>query len=319
MLLLAAGCQARLPYTPAGISGNSAVEQSVPGETYQLPATWTPEDLPAEATREAGGPASSELLEAGMTLRPTATLPLTATPLPSLTPFDGAIIVIGYSVEGRPLEVTRFGNGRHKRMIVAGMHGGNEWNTIALADELIAHLRKHPELVPEDVTLFILRSLNPDGEARSHTSDGRTNANGVDLNRNWSVDWRPDWPRKGCWTMRPVTGGTAPASEPETQYLMAFLIAHPVDALVNYHSAALGIFPAGDPPDPHSASLAQAIDDVSPYLYPPIDTGCTFTGTMVDWVAEMGGAAVDLELLDHEHTDFEINLRVLAVLLSWAP
>ena len=285
-----------------------AAPQPAPLEqaAWQFPPTWTVVPFTSTAILQPSP-------------RPSATLPLTSPPLPSLTPFDGLATVIGYSVEGRPLEVVRFGYGIHKRMIIAGIHGGNEWNTVALADELIVHLRRHPQLLPEGVALYVLRSLNPDGEARAHTSDGRTNANGVDLNRNFAVGWRADWPRRGCWTLRPVTAGAYPASEPETQAVMLFLQEHPVEALIDYHSAALGIFPAGDPPDPRSVSLAQAIEDVTPYSYPPIDTGCEFSGTLVDWAASLGAAAVDLELSNHTDTDFDINLRVLDVLLNWQP
>ena len=71
-------------------------------------------------------------------------------PLASLAVGHGPF-VIGHSVEGRPLEVYRFGDGPTVRMIVAGIHGGNEWNTIALADQLIAYLYGHPEIVPENL------------------------------------------------------------------------------------------------------------------------------------------------------------------------
>ena len=108
-------------------------------------------------------------------------------------------------------------------MIVAGIHGGYEWNTIALADQLTTILPGRPDLIPHDVTLFILRSLNPDGDARSHDIYGRANENGVDLNRNWPAHWQAEWPRNGCWDMLPITAGTYPASEPETLALMRFL------------------------------------------------------------------------------------------------
>jgi predicted deacylase len=227
-------------------------------------------------------------------------------------------IVIGYSVAGRPLEVYRFGSGdRFRRLIVAGIHGGNEWNTIALADELIEHLAAKPQTVPTDTTLYILRALNPDGAARGDTVDGRVNAHGVDLNRNWPEAWQHDWPRAGCWIFRRTTGGWRPASEPETIALMQFILAERVDALISYHSAALGIFPAGDPPDPASAKLAESIAAVIDYPYPPVDTGCLYTGTLPDWAAANGVAAVDVELSDHVHTEFYENLAVLAVLLKW--
>jgi hypothetical protein len=213
--------------------------------------------------------------------------------------------------------VYRFGAGEIERMIIAGIHGGYEWNTIALADELIAHLDKHPELIPPDVALYILRSLNPDGEARARGVDGRVNDNGVDLNRNWPSHWQADWPRDGCWKYTPVTAGSGPGSEPETIALMNFLLEYHVDALINYHSAVLGIFPGGQPPDLASVSLAEAVDEVSTYPYPPIDTGCQFTGQLIDWASDNGIAALDIELTNHRDTDFEMNLRVLSVLLNW--
>lgn len=260
-------------------------------------------------------------------------VPVTITPAASPSPFPSLTyepwtptpeavagpIVIGYSVNGLPLEVWRFGRGPRQRMIVAGIHGGYEWNTVALADELIAFLQASLELVPDDKALFILRNLNPDGEARVHGPDGRANAHGVDLNRNFPVNWQKDWPRSGCWQLRPITAGEAPASEPETRALMAFIRANPIEALISYHSAGLGIFPAGSPPDPLSVSLAEALAAVSGYPYPPKDTGCIYTGLMVNWVAAQGAAAVDLELSNHYDTDFQINLAVLSVFLSWEP
>lgn len=253
------------------------------------------------------------------TRRPSRAPSLSPTPLPSFlpAPLPGDVTIIGYSLEGRPIEVYRFGNGPIERMIVAGMHGGYEWNTIALAGQLIVYLTDHPEVIPPDVTLFILRSLNPDGEARSRAVSGRANANGVDLNRNWPALWQAAWPRDGCWQYLRLTAGIGPASEPETLALMNFLLTHRVEALVNYHSAAQGIFPGGQPPDPASLSLAEAVAAVSDYPYPPLDFGCQFTGQLIDWASEHGIAALDVELTNHRDTDFEQNLSILSVLLAW--
>lgn len=240
-----------------------------------------------------------------------------AIPMASLTPAVEWPISIGKSVAGRNIWVHRFGYGPVERMIVAGIHGGGEWNTVALAEQLIAYLRKTPTVIPARVTLYILPSLNPDGEAREHGPDGRVNENGVDLNRNWDAGWLADWPRAGCWDASLTTGGAHPGSEPETQALMKFLLEHNVDALISYHSAALGIFTSGDPPYPPSANLAEAIARVSPYPYPPIRTGCHYSGTLVDWAMGLGIAGVDVELRNHYDTDFEINLKILEVLLTW--
>jgi len=241
----------------------------------------------------------------------------TATPL--VLVHAQKIETIGYSVKGLPLEVYTFGTGPHQRMIVAGMHGGDEWNTITLANQLITYINQHPKTIPDDVTLYILRNLNPDGEARSHDKYGRLNSNGVDLNRNFPFNWQADWDRAGCWNYLPTSGGSAGGSEPETQAVMNFLDGHTIEALISYHSAALGVFPGGDPWEAKSISLAKSIAGVSRYPYPPIDTGCIYTGTLADYATLKGIAAVDLELTDHFDSDFEVNLNVLQILLTWQP
>jgi predicted deacylase len=204
-------------------------------------------------------------------------------------------------------------------MIVAGIHGGDEWNTISLANQLIEHLNQNPEGVPDDVTLYILPNLNPDGEARAHNKYGRLNHNGVDLNRNFPVNWLEDWDRAGCWNSLPTSGGTGPGSEAETQALMNFIGSHNIEALISYHSAALGIFPGGFPWDEDSARLAQSIAEVTSYPFPPIDTGCTYSGTLADYAVSTGIAAVDLELTNHVDIDFDQNLPASNVLVNFVP
>lgn len=255
----------------------------------------------------------------------------TITPNPLSTPLEGLLAsptpfalasgrrgqVIGFSAQGRAIDVYTFGQGEKQRLIVAGIHGGYEWNTIALANELIVFLDEHPEAIPSDVTLYIIRNMNPDGEAVGHTKEGRTNANGVDLNRNFPENWQAEWNRDGCWNDLPTTGGTSPGSEPETRVIMRFFEAHHIDAVISYHSAALGIFPGGEPWEADSMRLGEAIAKVASYPYPPLDTGCIYTGTLADYAVSMGAAAVDMELSNHRDTDFEMNLDVLNVFLNW--
>lgn len=229
--------------------------------------------------------------------------------------------IIGFSAAGRPIEAFTFGEGPNRYLIVAGIHGGYEWNTVALANELIIHINENPDVIPNDATLYIIRNMNPDGEARSHDVDGRVNNNGVDLNRNFPSDnWTDEWDRDGCWIYRPTTGGSYGGSEPETRTVMSFIGSHTIEAMISYHSAALGVFPGGDPWEPAAKRLAGALSKVTGYPYPPIDTGCKYTGTLADWAVENGvGAAVDMELRDHKNTDFEENLKALDVLLNFVP
>ncbi|MBI3166506.1 MAG: hypothetical protein IPG44_12225 [Anaerolineales bacterium] len=285
----------------------AATQEPQPGFTATMPPTFTPVpqliNLPT------------------ITPNPRSTMIVIQSPTPFVLQNAGqglaSFATIGYSVSGRPIEVYIFGNGEREKMIVAGIHGGYEWNTIALADELIQHIFDNPEIIPDDVTLYILRNLNPDGDARDHGIDGRVNDHGVDLNRNFPANWKKTWDRDGCWSLTPTTGGTGPGSEPETQAVMYFLQTHDVETLISYHSAALGVFPGGEPWEADSKKFSKALSKATGYPYPPIDTGCVYTGTLADYAVELGITAADMELSTHKYTDFEENLNALEVLLNW--
>ena len=256
-----------------------------------------------------------------LTPNPRYTPPVFETPTPFVLTYGPRPSTIGFSVAGRPIEAYTFGNGEKQYLIVAGIHGGYEGNTIALANELITHITRNPDVVPADTTLYIIRDMNPDAEVRSNDEEGRVNNHGVDLNRNFPSDnWTADWDRDGCWVLRPTTGGDFGGSEPETRAIMSFIASHKLQALISYHSAALGVFPGGVPWEPASRRLAAALSKVTGYPYPPVDTGCVYTGTLADWAVENGAeAAVDMDLSTHKGTDFEQNLKALEVLLNFNP
>jgi protein MpaA len=278
-------------------------------------------------------PADAALPQSTRRLPPTSYFLPTLTPNPRYTPlvFESPTpfalaegmrpSVIGFSLAGRPIEVYKFGAGQKEYLVVAGIHGGYEGNTIALANALIMHIDEHPDTIPDNVTLYIIRNMNPDGEARDDGVEGRVNNNGVDLNRNFpSENWTKEWDRDGCWNYRPTTGGLYGGSEPETRSVMSFIRSRRIQALISYHSAALGVFPGGDPWEADSIRLARALADATGYPYPPIDTGCEYTGTLADWAVENGvGAAVDMELRNHKDTDLPENLKALKVLLNFRP
>ncbi|MDH5506632.1 MAG: DUF2817 domain-containing protein [Anaerolineae bacterium] len=292
--------------------GAPSVSQS-PANDISGPAAPPTGDLPPPAATNTTGPAIIHLL--GTPFAPI----YTPTGYPTPVGFSGGPIVIGYSVLGRPIEVFRFGTGPRQYMIIGGIHGGYEVNTVKLTDALIAHISQNHDLIPSDVTLFILRAFNPDGLQLPYEVEGRANANNVDLNRNFPIDWHAEWPRQGCWNYLPTTAGGGPASEPETQALMTFIMYNPVIALISYHAAAPGFYPAGDPPFPSSDRLSRTLSQASGYPYPAVDVGCHMTGSLVDWVASTGAAAADLELTDYWEIDWDRNLRLLPALLNWLP
>jgi hypothetical protein len=225
---------------------------------------------------------------------------------------------IGKSVMGAELWMYKFGNGAIEKLIVAGIHGGYEYNTTDLAVEMIAFIQSNPDIIPTDTTLYILPSFNPDGLNRSMGYAGRSNENNVDLNRNWDHNWKSNWDPAGCWAYLPITGGTFPFSEPETAALRDFIHSHSISAIISYHSAALGIFAGGAPAIDLSNALAETLAAVAPYPYPPIQTGCEVTGQFVDYAASYGIPAVDIELTNHKNSDFEINLPILMEFLAWS-
>ncbi len=121
-----------------------------------------------------------------------------------------------------------FGNGSDRVLIFGGIHG-SEPTSAVLARALANHLRINWDLFTGK-TIAILAEANPDGLA----ARSRTNANGVDLNRNFPAkNWRQS-PRGGR------RNGSAPASEPETQAIIrAAELIHP-DRIISIHSTRRG-------------------------------------------------------------------------------
>lgn len=114
-------------------------------------------------------------------------------------------IEFGRSVQGRPLTVVRRGNPNGVRVLVVGCIHGNEYAGVAVTEIL------KKMTLPSNIDLWILPMLNPDG----YELKIRQNANKVDLNRNFPVNWKPIG-ESGYWQW----SGTAPATEPEVQSMM---------------------------------------------------------------------------------------------------
>jgi hypothetical protein len=124
-------------------------------------------------------------------------------------------LIIGQSVNGQSIYVDQLGNGTRNVVLVGGMHSGSAPSTVDLARQVLDYFTENMGEIPDNVKLHIISNASPDNPRLPNTLEGRTNANGVDLNRNWDCDWK----RQATWAGKKVSGGTAPFSEPETQAL----------------------------------------------------------------------------------------------------
>jgi murein peptide amidase A len=120
--------------------------------------------------------------------------------------------VIGRSVQGRPITMTRVGDpGAARKVLVVGQVHGDE----PAGRGIVSALRGS---VPAPGTqLLLVRDLNPDGFAHGT----RTNARGVDLNRNSPQGW--------------AGAGTRPWSEPEALAIRNLVLRERPALTIYYH------------------------------------------------------------------------------------
>ena len=117
--------------------------------------------------------------------------------------------LLGRSVRGEPLHVLERGDPDSPlKILVVGCIHGNEPAGIAVAEQLEALP------LPKELDLVVVESANPDG-VRAGT---RTNANGVDLNRNFP--WR--WAKRGARGDLTYSGPRV-LSEPESRSLATLI------------------------------------------------------------------------------------------------
>jgi len=118
--------------------------------------------------------------------------------------------VIGRSVRDRSIVAHRLGpvDAAEIYLVLGQMHG-DERAGVDVARRHLLHLA-----APRGVQLWVIPTMNPDG----HADDRRTNARGVDLNRNFPSR---DWVRQNFGTR--YYSGPEPMSEPESLAVKRFL------------------------------------------------------------------------------------------------
>lgn len=281
---------------------------SVTPRPLVLPATQPPRAIeglppaPASPTHAAAVTTATPLVDPR---------PLTATAQAAALP--PGWFEVGRSAEGRAITARRFGSGPRALLLVGGIHGGWEANTVALLEELIAHFEATPADVLPGLTLVLVPAANPDGLARGREADSRFNANGVDLNRNWGCGWSA----QAVWRDQPVNAGERPFSEPETQALAALVRQLQPAAALFYHSAASGVYAGNCDGDHGSALLAQVVGEATGYSYGQPFSAYRVTGTAPSWVDGQGIPAADVELQTGNDSEFARNLAGVMALQRW--
>ncbi len=160
--------------------------------------------------------------------------------------------VIGASVDGRPISAYRMGTpGGRVVLLVGEIHGDETKGSL-----ITRLLRTMP--TPVGVDMWLIDTMNPDGEANGT----RTNANGVDLNRNFEVGWN----YIPASTTNHRYSGEHPADQPETQAVEAFIREVRPSIGIWYHQDANTISISGARPE--IPTLYGQIVDLTPGTVP---------------------------------------------------
>ena len=232
-------------------------------QTVISPGTTSPPSRPQEASLSGGV---------------TTTRPSSTTTAP-IGPIAGDQILFGRSVNGEPLVYQRRGDPQGARILVIGSIHGDEDDGISIVDHL-AELE-----VPAGLELWLVRSLNPDG----NIAQVRQNANGVDLNRNFPVNWSP-LGELGDWEY----SGPSLASEPETQAMVSLGEEIRPHLVLWYHQDYFRISPSGG----IGGRIRRDYGELTGLPILQVSGG-TYTGTASQWsrtITAQGGTGFTIEL-----------------------
>ncbi len=231
--------------------------------------------------------------------------------------------VIGESVEGRKIESYTYGKGAANLLFVGGIHGGYEWNSVLLAYRFMDYIEENPQILPTNLSITVIPSLNPDGvykvtgkEGRFDITDvstdeetlarARFNARSVDLNRNFDCKWKPE----ATWRSKKVSAGGTPFSEPEAAAFRDFVLEAKPKAAIFWHSQANAAYASECKGGilPETLGIMNAYSKASGYQAVKTFDSYEVTGDAEGWLASLGIPAITVELKTHETIEWEENL-----------
>ncbi|MBB20846.1 MAG: hypothetical protein CMP20_15525 [Rickettsiales bacterium] len=136
-------------------------------------------------------------------------------------------------------------------LVVAGVHA-RERITTHVASMLA--LRAQMRTGVQTGKLIVVTEL-----VKGSDSCWRGNANKVDINRNFPVNWQPSSPDSRMLDY----GGPEPLSEPESQFLYDLLETHQPDLFIDLHSGEVAIYTPWHGKFDHAQTAPSAQDLVS--------------------------------------------------------
>lgn len=214
------------------------------------------------------------------------------------------------SVQGMPLYVRDIGGQSGKlRVLVIGAIHGDELSAASVALHWIRLAGDEHVDMPQPVHWRFLPVLNPDGMLAQPPK--RTNANGVDLNRNFPT---PNWERDASVYWQRRTGkdprrwpGPKPLSEPETRFLHEQMQKFRPHLIVSIH-APYGVLDFDGPSVPPSRLGRLYLDQVG-----------IFPGSLGNYGGvHKGVPVVTIELPNALRTPLDAEMRQMWLdLLRW--
>jgi hypothetical protein len=220
---------------------------------------------------------------------------------------------LGTTKNGNDIDVKEIGYGKNHILVIGGIHGSFSPNTITLVETLADYYEANPTLIPEDFIIDFIPTLNPDGVV----ANTRTNANGVDLNRNFDCDWKASAEYSGG----KVSGGSKAFSEAESQALKSFTEQKRVDAVILYFASEAGgkVYAESCKNQfaNETAGLTKAYSSGAEYAYSTTYTASNNTGEIGDWFATQNIPAISILLNDKVNTEFNKNLKGLEAVISY--
>lgn len=218
--------------------------------------------------------------------------------------------IYGYSVQGRALVAYSFGSSGPLTMYVGAIHG-NESSSSGLMKAWVDDLEANPDLYGGK-QIVVVPTINPDGVA----AGSRTNARGVNLNRNFPTDgWVKDINDTDGY--HEGGGGLEPLSEPEAKALANLTTSLRPRLLLSFH--AIGSLVTGDPGG-YSASYAAKYASMVGYRDATGQSG-TFdydvTGAYEDWTySKQGIPSMVIELGSYGYYNFSYHQAALRAMLN---